>query len=344
MESEGGPEPVQKLWKLTAAWTMYRGTEAMAALQRATQGFATVAVATTVATLGLGVYEAQRSTVVGESASGGTQTMSRPFDTPSGTDLLPGAVSATAIDQTELPTGLVLPTVVYQAYLHADAQLAGTQPACRLTWPVLAGIGHVESGHARGAAIAADGTTTPPIIGPALDGNGFAAIRDTDDGRWDGDTEWDRAVGPMQFIPASWAEWGTDGNADGAVSPHNVYDAALAAGRYLCHNDGNDLSDPRELREAILSYNQSAAYADTVLAWIARFSGKLAPEGLPDAIPSPSPTPSKPRPKPAPSPSPTNPPQQPSPSEPSGASPLRRSAGPARPQLPHPPPTYPDRS
>ncbi|WP_447407116.1 lytic murein transglycosylase, partial [Clostridium perfringens] len=72
------------------------------------------------------------------------------------------------------------------------------------------------------------------IRGPALDGDGVAAIADTDGGRWDGDTLWDRAVGPMQFIPDTWSRWGADGNGDGAADPNQIDDAALATARYLC--------------------------------------------------------------------------------------------------------------
>ncbi len=55
----------------------------------------------------------------------------------------------------------------------------------------------------------------PPVRGPALSGGAFSAIRDTDGGRYDGDPVWDRAVGPMQFIPGTWRIWGADGNGDG---------------------------------------------------------------------------------------------------------------------------------
>ena len=49
----------------------------------------------------------------------------------------------------------------------------------------------------------------------------------------------DRAVGPMQFLPASWARYGADGNGDGVRDPHQLDDAALAAAAYLCAGPGH---------------------------------------------------------------------------------------------------------
>ena len=73
-----------------------------------------------------------------------------------------------------------------------------------------AGIGRVESNHGRfgGAVLQPDGSAVPKIIGPALNGVGFAYIADTDHGVWDTDTVYDRAVGPMQFIPGTWRSYG----------------------------------------------------------------------------------------------------------------------------------------
>ena len=83
----------------------------------------------------------------------------------------------------------------------------------------------------------------PAIIGPALDGVEFASIPDSDGGRYDGDTTWDRAVGPMQFIPSSWAIFGEDADGDGFDDPNNMYDATLAAAEHLCRG-GADTSTP----------------------------------------------------------------------------------------------------
>ena len=168
------------------------------------------------------------------------------------------------------PVGGALPATVLAAYRQAEDELADSRPGCRLRWQLLAAIGQVESGQARGGRVSADGTTLAPILGPRLDGNGFAAIGDTDGGLYDGDTAYDRAVGPMQFIPSTWAVWGADGNGDGRSDPGNIYDAALAAGRYLCAG-GRDLSDAADLDRAILGYNHSAAYLRTVRAWFAYY-------------------------------------------------------------------------
>ncbi|KIF03325.1 hypothetical protein PL81_24915, partial [Streptomyces sp. RSD-27] len=130
--------------------------------------------------------------------------------------------------------------------------------------------------------------------GPVLDGNGFADIPDTDGGAYDGDARHDRAVGPMQFIPSTWAAWGQDGNGDGRRDPNNVYDAALAAGRYLCAG-GRDLRTGAGLDRAVLSYNQSAEYLRTVRSWFAYYlrGAHEVPDGTgPGPLPAPgTPTP-----------------------------------------------------
>ncbi|MEU4045242.1 lytic transglycosylase domain-containing protein [Streptomyces antibioticus] len=160
-----------------------------------------------------------------------------------------------------------IPATVLDAYKKAEAKLAQSKPGCNLPWQLLAAIGKVESGQARGGRVSADGTTFAPILGPVLNGVGFANISDTDNGAYDGDSTYDRAVGPMQFIPSTWEWAGRDGNADGRKDPNNIYDAALAAGHYLCRYSW-DMSTSSGLRSAILSYNNSTDYYNTVISWL----------------------------------------------------------------------------
>ncbi|MFD4709769.1 lytic transglycosylase domain-containing protein [Streptomyces sp. NPDC058430] len=167
-----------------------------------------------------------------------------------------------------LPTAYGIPGRVLAAYRSAAKELASEAPRCGIEVPLLAAIGRVESGHARGGALDAQGRTRSPILGPRLDGSaGVAAIHDTDDGVWDGDRVWDRAVGPAQFIPSTWRRWGSDGNGDGVRDPHQIDDAWLAAGRYLC-TAGGDLSQDAGIRKAVLAYNHSDSYLELVLSWM----------------------------------------------------------------------------
>ncbi|AWB92233.1 lytic transglycosylase domain-containing protein [Aeromicrobium chenweiae] len=178
------------------------------------------------------------------------------------------------VERTSARTGIG--PVALEAYGAASLRLAQEQPACRLGWTTLAGIGRVESGHgtSHGSRLRTDGTTSRRILGPALDGTaGTARIpSDEDSARQHGDEQWDRAMGPMQFIPSTWATWRSDGNGDGAADPHNVYDAAYAAGRYLC-SSGADLTTGTGWTRAVFSYNHSEAYVLSVLAGANRYAG-----------------------------------------------------------------------
>jgi hypothetical protein len=191
---------------------------------------------------------------------------------------VPGQSTGVPVTPAVFVTGSTagIPFNVLLAYRQAAQSMESTDPGCHLAWPVLAGIGKVESGHARGGALDANGRTLSPILGPVLSGGPYAAIRDTDGGRWDGDTVWDRAVGPMQFIPSSWRAHAVDGNGDGIADPSNIYDASLAAAGYLCTGT-RDLSQISDLRAAVFGYNHSSAYVDTVLAWARAYAnGGLA--------------------------------------------------------------------
>ena len=136
----------------------------------------------------------------------------------------------------------------------------------------------MESDHGRlGAAdLDADGVARPPIVGVALDGSpGVAEIRDTDGGRLDGDPEHDRAVGPMQFLPATWARFGADGDGDGVRDPDDLDDAAAAAAAYLCAG-GRDTADGDGWWDGVLAYNRSLDYARRVWTAADRYADRGA--------------------------------------------------------------------
>jgi hypothetical protein len=98
-----------------------------------------------------------------------------------------------------------------------------------LPWTVLAAIGQIESG---------DGAN----MGPSSAG----------------------ALGPMQFLPSTWATWGT--TAFGETGPPNVmdpFDAVPSAARYLCAAGGATSSG---LPTAIFAYNHANWYVSEVLS------------------------------------------------------------------------------
>jgi hypothetical protein len=185
---------------------------------------------------------------------------------------LPGRAATTAAEL--LPVGgYGIPATVLDAYRRAAATVDRQQSGCDLSWALLGGIGKVESNHAENGDVAPDGHLITPLYGPALNGmNGTAAISA-------GNGQWARAMGPMQFIPSSWARWAADGNGDGIADPQNVYDASLAAARYLCVSGGN-LATPAAMAAAVMSYNHSQQYVGTVLSWYEVYQGGVL--SLPD--------------------------------------------------------------
>ena len=145
-----------------------------------------------------------------------------------------------------------------RAYGRAQLRLRDLVPSCRVTWTTLAGIGWVETrnGTYAGSAVDADGVVRPTITGPPLDGTGGRSlVRSTDAGRLDGDTTYDRAVGPMQFVPGTWRTYGSG-------DPSDFDAAALAAGRYLCATSRSTTA--AGWRRAVLAYNRSEVYVADV--------------------------------------------------------------------------------
>jgi membrane-bound lytic murein transglycosylase B len=167
----------------------------------------------------------------------------------------------------QLAARIDVPERMMRAYTTAELKVRSSNPRCGISWTMLAGIGRLESRHARhgGAALGENGTLNPPIIGIPLDGSpGVKAIKDTDHGVLDGDPTWDRAIGPMQFLPSTWTRWATRAAGDGVKpDPQNVDDAALSAARYLC-SVGGDLTSAQGWWQAVLTYNNSARYGRDV--------------------------------------------------------------------------------
>ena len=168
-----------------------------------------------------------------------------------------------------------IPSAALYSYRRAETLLAKADASCKLPWNLVAAIGRVESNHGRsnGNALSADGLAQPGIYGVPLNGNGVAKISDTDNGAFDKDTVWDRAVGPMQFIPGTWSNVGVDSDNDGKKNPQDIDDAATAAGIYLCAGTG-DLSTDGGARSAVQRYNHSSSYVDLVMKISAAYAAR----------------------------------------------------------------------
>ncbi len=112
-------------------------------------------------------------------------------------------------------------------------QAAVTCPG--LPWTVLAAIGGIESDHGADTAVSPAG-----------------------------------AEGPMQFLPATFAEYGVDADHDGQASIDDPADAVYSAARMLCHDGAGRGGAP--LRGAIFAYNHAEWYVDAVLQLAAQYA------------------------------------------------------------------------
>lgn len=208
---------------------------------------------------------------------------------PTMPELRPGMVATMVApgDPAAIPPGSIsIPPIVLDSYQRAERVLAQRDPECGLPWTLLAGVGRVISDHARGGGLDERGTTSGPILGLVLDGRpGIAEIPDTDDGRLDGDDSWDRAVGPMQIIPAVWQRVGADSDRDGSADPHNVYDSALAAGRYLCEHDAQ-LRTPGGQVRAVFRYQRSEPFVRSTMLWTRVYEAAALPPAAPEEVPA----------------------------------------------------------
>ena len=131
------------------------------------------------------------------------------------------------------------------AYLALYQAAAATCPG--LPWTALAAIGTVES---------SNGTSDLPGV---HSGANFAG-----------------AEGPMQFEPATFAEYDLPVPPGGAdpPNPYDPADAVYAAARDLCANGARGAAD---IHHAIYSYNHTAAYVREVLSYAAAYARPSAP-------------------------------------------------------------------
>jgi membrane-bound lytic murein transglycosylase B len=176
-----------------------------------------------------------------------------------------------------------IPSAALSAYQRAAQIIDAADTTCNVPWELIAAIGRVESNHGQyaGNTLNSDGVSVPGVFGPQLNGrNGTQAIMDTDGGQLDHDTVFDRAVGPMQFIPSTWSSVKVDADGDGQRNPQDIDDASLASGVYLCSGD-DDLSTRAGQESSVFRYNHSRAYVDLVLRIMEAYS-----QGDYTAIPS----------------------------------------------------------
>ncbi len=295
-----------------------------------------------------------------------------------------GLARASAIVTMSVVVAVVDPTAAAASEVSADTSAftdripehvaliydyaAATAP-CAVSFATLAGIGDVASDHTRlggTSRLLPDGNSEPTIVYERLDPAAPSGlVPDTDGGATDGSTEADTTVGPMQFLPETWAKYGVDGNGDGTADPDNLWDAAAGAANRLC-----EASVDTDLPGALTAYFGTDRYNDWVAESIAESAEwqaaerpsperrelevvSIAPPRPPrprvrSRRPLPSrPLPSRPLPsRPLPSrPLPSRPlPSRPLPSRPLPSRPLPSRSLPSRPLRSRPPRAPPTRS
>jgi membrane-bound lytic murein transglycosylase B len=158
-----------------------------------------------------------------------------------------------------------IPPRALAAYAGAALALGQTRPGCGIGWNTIAAIGLVETGHgtSNGSRIDPDGVARPSIVGVSPDGQDVDEVLDTDRGELDGDTVLDHPVGPLQLLPAAWAEFAQDGDRDGTTDIHDIDDATLTAGTRLC-DIGGDLTQPENWITALSAGNATTDYNNRV--------------------------------------------------------------------------------
>ncbi|MEO8527688.1 MAG: hypothetical protein ABI435_01270 [Pseudolysinimonas sp.] len=234
-------------------------------------GVTLVAVAILVFLAPRSAAPAPGSTPTAEAALTWAPAASPPVAAANPTPGISGLPDPAWVSSTAAATGI--PARALAAYAGAAMAKAASMPECGISWNTIAGIGKVESGHGQyaGSSIGADGTVTPPIYGPPLDGgDGVQHVPDSDGGAIDGDATIDRASGPFQLIPQTWRNWHTDGNGDGVEDPQNIEDGAMATVNYLCR-----VSIHMDTEEgwiaAIKGFNSPASYRELVARYAVQY-------------------------------------------------------------------------
>jgi hypothetical protein len=167
-----------------------------------------------------------------------------------------------------------IPAPALSAYQRAAQIIDSADKTCNIPWELIGAIGRVESDHGRygGNTLTDGGISKPGIYGIELNGkNGTQVVHDTDGGQIDHDAVYDRAVGPMQFIPSTWQVVKVDADGDNKRDPQDINDASLATAVYLC--SGTDNLGARKGQEAaVLRYNHSQSYVNLVLRIMEAYS------------------------------------------------------------------------
>ena len=242
-------------------------------LQKATAlvPLALLSVAWTASLAGVGVSSASAGEDTGATLPDGQSLPTEAIEAPASVTAPGGASLGIEGDPDKIVASAStsgIPSAALAAYQRAETVINAADKTCNLSWQLVAAIGRVESNHGRanGNTLNSDGLAVPGIYGVALDGkNDTAVISDTDAGEYDSDAKFDRAVGPMQFIPSTWSVVGVDADGDAKRNPQDIDDAALATAVYLCSGPDN-LSTAAGQHAAVFRYNHSESYVDLVLS------------------------------------------------------------------------------
>ncbi len=203
-----------------------------------------------------------------------TKAIEAPASVPVPGEIAPAVPDGSADSVVSGASSNGIPAPALSAYQRAAQIIDAADTTCNIPWELIGAIGRVESDHGRfgGNTLTQQGFSKPGIYGPELNGkNGTQMVRDTDGGQLDHDTVFDRAVGPMQFIPSTWQVVKVDADGDNKRDPQDINDASLATAVYLC--SGTDNLGTRQGQEAaVFRYNHSQSYVNLVLRIMEAYS------------------------------------------------------------------------